>query len=131
MKARPFLLILINTRLMHSNSPIVALVDYDKIFQITSSRTNQATQLNDKVRPFENGGEALDFIRNNLSNASRLPDYTFLDINMPYVDGWMFLDDYDQLKSNLPKPISIYMLSSSIDPRDIKRAKSNGNVTDY
>jgi len=116
---------------MASDPPIIALVDDDKIFQLTASKTIQATKLTDRILQFENGEDALQFLRTNLANASKLPDYIFLDINMPYVDGWMFLEDYDQIKPNLPKPISIYMVSSSIDPRDISRAKNNSNVVDY
>jgi CheY-like chemotaxis protein len=116
---------------MPSDAPIIALVDDDKIFQLTASKTIKATKISDRILQFENGEDALQFIKSNLNNPSALPDYIFLDINMPYVDGWMFLEDYDHIKANLPKTISIYMVSSSIDPRDINRAKSNSNVVDY
>jgi two-component system, chemotaxis family, chemotaxis protein CheY len=116
---------------MATDSPIIALVDDDKIFQLTASKTIQATKLTDKILQFENGEDALQFIKTNLADADKLPDYIFLDINMPFVDGWMFLEDYELIKSNLPKPITIYMVSSSIDPRDINRARSNSNVHDY
>lgn len=116
---------------MARNAPIVALVDDDKIFQFTASKTIKATAITDAILQFEDGEQALQFLRTNVGDADSLPDYIFLDINMPYFDGWMFLDDYDSLKAKLPKPIAIYMLSSSIDPRDIDRAKSNVNVKDY
>ena len=60
-----------------------------------------------------------------------LPDYIFLDINMPYVDGWMFLADYATLKKSLEKEITIFMISSSIDPSDISRARNNSDVRAY
>jgi two-component system, chemotaxis family, chemotaxis protein CheY len=116
---------------MHPDAPIIAIIDDDKIFQLTASKTIIATQLTDKLLQFENGEEALQFIHDNLGNPTLLPDYIFLDINMPFVDGWMFLEDYAKLKSRLTKPVKIYMVSSSIDPRDIARAKSNNNVSDY
>jgi two-component system chemotaxis response regulator CheY len=116
---------------MAPKAPIIALVDDDKIFQLTASKTIKASAITDKILQFENGGDALQFIRKNLAYASVLPDYIFLDINMPYIDGWMFLDDFDSFKSALPKPIEIYVVSSSIDPRDITRARSNKNVKDY
>ncbi len=116
---------------MASDSPIVALVDDDKIFQLTASRTIIATQVTDRILQFENGEDALEFLKNNLDNKSGLPDYIFLDINMPFVDGWMFLEDYARLKSKLAKPMTIYMVSSSIDPRDMNRAKSHSEVSDY
>jgi two-component system, chemotaxis family, chemotaxis protein CheY len=116
---------------MVHDAPIIALVDDDKIFQLTAFKTIKATAITDNILQFENGEEALQYLKKNITDASTLPDYIFLDINMPYTDGWMFLEDYERLKQNLPKPISIYMVSSSIDPRDISRAKSNINVTDY
>jgi two-component system chemotaxis response regulator CheY len=113
------------------DAPIIALIDDDKIFQLTASRTIIATKITDKVLQFENGEDALKFIRENHADASMLPDFVFLDINMPFVDGWMFLDDYASLKPRLAKPMTIYMVSSSIDPRDISRAKRNMDISDY
>lgn len=116
---------------MENKTPIIALVDDDKVFQITASRTIKAAQLTDKILQFENAEDALHFLKDHARDSETLPDYIFLDINMPYIDGWMFLDDYSQFKTNLSKPILIYMVSSSIDPRDISRAKSNENVREY
>ncbi len=50
---------------------------------------------------------------------------------MPITDGWEFLDEYRKIKKEIPKPIRIYMVSSSIDPRDINRAKDNPEVVEY
>jgi CheY-like chemotaxis protein len=50
---------------------------------------------------------------------------------MPYVDGWMFLADYSIIKYSLRKEIQIFMISSSIDQRDILRAQKNSDVRDY
>ena len=116
---------------MDSSSPIIALVDDDKIFQLTASKTIKATNLTDRVLQFENGEDALEYLKNNQDDLERLPDYIFLDINMPFVDGWMFLDDYKELKPKLAKRMTIYMVSSSIDPRDINRAKNHSEVSDY
>lgn len=113
------------------SKPIIALVDDDKIFQLTTSRTIQAAKLTDKILQFENGEDALHFLKTHASETERLPDFIFLDINMPLVDGWMFLEDYASLKYNLKKEICIYMISSSIDPRDVNRAKHNENVLEY
>jgi two-component system, chemotaxis family, chemotaxis protein CheY len=116
---------------MARKGPIIALVDDDKIFQLTASKTIKSTEITETILQFLNGEEALQFLRKNISDPTTLPDYIFLDINMPYIDGWMFLEDYQDLKSKLTKPISIYMVSSSIDPRDIERAKANQDIKDY
>ena len=116
---------------MSSKSPIVALVDDDKIFQLTASKTIRALNLSDNILQFENGEVALKYLVENASKNEVLPDYIFLDINMPYVDGWMFLQDYPGMKVNLGKEISIFMISSSIDPGDINRARSIPDVQEY
>jgi CheY-like chemotaxis protein len=116
---------------MARKAPIIALIDDDKIFQFTAYKTIKATAITDSILQFESGEKALQFLRQHLTDPNSLPDYIFLDINMPYIDGWMFLDDYDEFKSGLSKPISIYMVSSSIDPNDIDRARRNVNVKDY
>ncbi len=116
---------------MQHKPPIIALVDDDKIFQLTTLRTIQAAKLTDKILQFENGEEALSFLKEHAEETESLPDFIFLDINMPYVDGWMFLEDFATLKFELKKEISIFMVSSSIDPKDVNRAKGNANVLEY
>jgi two-component system chemotaxis response regulator CheY len=116
---------------MMNSAPIIALIDDDKVFQLTASRTIIAANLTDKILQFENGEDALAFLKKNAADTDSLPDYIFLDINMPFVDGWMFMDDYAELKEKLKKEIHIYMVSSSIDPRDIDRAKRNELIKEY
>jgi CheY-like chemotaxis protein len=110
---------------------IIALVDDDSIFQFTATRLLESSKLAQNILHFENGAEALTFLREKALQKELLPDYLFLDINMPFVDGWMFLEDFTTLKSTLAKDISIYMVSSSIDPRDLNRAKGFSEVTDF
>lgn len=116
---------------MKTKSPIIALVDDDKIFQVISAKMIRALDLSDDILQFENGEEALQYLKDNTTHTENLPDYIFLDINMPFVDGWMFLADYATLKSSIKKEIQIFVISSSIDSRDIMRAQNNSDVRDY
>ena len=116
---------------MNHNQPIIALVDDDDIFQFTSCRIIQATKITDNVKQFINGKLAIDYLRDNAKTREELPDIILLDINMPITDGWMFLESFCDLHKHLCKEIKIYMVSSSIAPEDIKRAKSNPYITDY
>ncbi len=111
--------------------PVIAVIDDDTVYQFTASRTLKATKLADKVLQFPNGQEALTFLHNNSAEASKLPDIIFLDINMPITDGWTFLDEFQKLKEGFAKKIRIYMVSSSIDPRDLNRAQNNPEVAEY
>ncbi len=111
--------------------PVIAVIDDDTVYQFTASRTLKATKLADQVLQFPNGQEALTFLQHNATEANKLPDIIFLDINMPVTDGWMFLDEFQKLKEEFPKDIRIYMVSSSIDPRDLNRAQSNPSVSEY
>ncbi|HEY4656595.1 MAG TPA: response regulator [Cyclobacteriaceae bacterium] len=111
--------------------PLVALVDDDKVFQLIASRSIKATNFKGTILQFNNGGEAIEYLEAHAHEELLLPDVLFLDINMPVVDGWTFLEDYIDLKPRIQKPIRIYMVSSSLDPKDIERAKSFEEIREY
>lgn len=113
------------------SSFIVALVDDDRIYQFTTERMLHRLNNNIVFLWFKNGVEAMDYIRSHAHNAAELPKILILDINMPLMNGWEFLDEYNQLLDTLVSPIAIYMMSSSIDDRDMKRALSYEYVSDY
>ena len=54
-----------------------------------------------------------------------------LDLNMPTMSAWEFLEEYEKFDEKIKNCLKIYILSSSVDPRDIERASSNKNVFDY
>lgn len=113
------------------HKPLIAIVDDDKIFHMMAIRLLQLTNISDRFLTFINGREAIEYLDKNAADPSNLPDTLFLDINMPIVDGWAFLEKYDVLQSRLTKKVKIYMVSSSIDPRDTERAKENEYIIDY
>ncbi len=80
---------------------------------------------------FENGKEAINHIEDHANNGAMLPDVIFLDLNMPIMDGWQFLDRYESILPKLAKRIDVYVLSSSIFPEDVDRAKSFNSVIEY
>ncbi|WP_285648890.1 response regulator [Allomuricauda sp. NBRC 101325] len=69
------------------------------------------------VQIFQNGKEALEKIKERMGGI--LPDVIFLDINMPILDGWGFLDELISL--NIQQPITINVITSSIDPLDLEK----------
>ena len=76
--------------------------------------------------------EALQYFKNGLFKTQREdPGVVFLDINMPKMDGWEFLDEYETLDENIRSRWRVYILSSSINDEDQKRALANRHVVSY
>ena len=111
----------------------VCIIDDDLIYQFLAKEEIEYTNMVNNIMFFNNGEKALQFIKNTLNNneIDILPDIIFLDINMPVMDGWEFLEAYAQIKPKVGKKIIIYMVSSSTDIRDLDRAKSISEVSDY
>src|SRR5690606_14022171 len=116
---------------MISGQPTIALIDDDKVFQLIASRTIRAGNFQGRILLCTTGAEALVQLEQNADNVNELPEVIFLDINMPVVDGWAFMEEYIELKQRLRKPIRIYMVSSSVDHRDISRAQSFEDIREY
>ena len=80
---------------------------------------------------FTDGEQAIDYVNRAIVEGGELPDIIFLDINMPFMDGFEFMKEYIGLKSKLAKKVTIYMNSSSMNPSDIQKAKDFEDVTEY
>lgn len=83
----------------------------------------------ESCKDFQNGKKALDYIQNILDQEQELPDLILLDLNMPIMDGWEFLDHLSALP--LQKEIPVYIVTSSIDPNDIEKSKSYKMIKGY
>lgn len=107
------------------------IVDDDDIYQFTTSLFLKKTELVNKIIVFSNGLQAINFLKDELGNIENIPDVVFLDVNMPVMDGWEFLEEYLIIKSMLPKTVVIYMVSSSVDEKDVLKAKSISALSGY
>ena len=77
---------------------------------------------------FSNGREALDHIKANLSDQDELPDLILLDINMPVMNGWDFLEHFQEVSDKLSKRLRICMMTSSSLDKDMERAMQFSRV---
>lgn len=84
-----------------------------------------------EVTSFEEPRAALEYIQNNYSDSTGKKTVLFLDINMPDITGWEFLDIFKNFDKKVRKQFVIYMLSSSVDYKDKKMAKENSLVEGY
>ena len=84
-----------------------------------------------KILVFSNGLEGITYLKNTIDKKEDLPDIILLDLNMPVMDGWGFLNEYEDLFPRIGKEIEIYILSSSDNPKDIERVKEYQKVSGY
>lgn len=97
------------------------IIDDDHIYVYGAKRAMLKTNFCEEVMVFGNGKEALDNLLPFSGEKDKLPDVIFLDLNMPILDGWQFLDEFNGINSL--KNMLIYIVTSSVNPADIERAK--------
>ncbi len=108
----------------------LCIIDDDPIFVYgTKVLLNYNRSFCSNIIVYENGKEALDDFKVMLKTKKDLPEVVFLDLNMPVMDGWGFLDELTKL--DLPKKIAVYVVSSSIDIRDEQKSKEYDMVVDF
>ncbi|MBU2905255.1 response regulator [Arenibacter algicola] len=107
------------------------LIDDDEIFQFIMKNTIAEISPDIKIKFFSDGEKGIDFLKQNLGAATNLPDIILLDVNMPFMDGWEFLNEYKSLQTEIKKDINIYLLTSSNNPNDIAMAKEISELSGY
>jgi CheY-like chemotaxis protein len=112
----------------------VLLVDEDQIDNFINERMITSTNFSEEVVVQASAPAALSWLKKTLEKKEELPKIIFLDLNMPVMDGFGFLAEYDKLVKdypNLKTDVKIIVLSSSISPIDIDRASTNPHVFKY
>ena len=110
---------------------VCCIIDDDPIFVYGTKRIMKEVNFTEKILVFNNGQEAIEGLFEISQSEELMPEVIFLDLNMPIMNGWEFLEEYEKLpKTNLKKTI-IYIISSSVDPRDLERVKNYEKVNNY
>ncbi|MBD3637529.1 MAG: response regulator [Crocinitomicaceae bacterium] len=107
------------------------LVDDDKNYQFFAEHVINSSGAVDKLKVFGNGREAVQYIQSVVNMNEELPDVIFLDLDMPIMDGWEFLQEFRYLRPILEKKITLFVVTSSVNPKDIIKAKSMPEVKDF
>ena len=102
------------------------IIDDDNIFVFVLKKILEKNENFDQVLDFKNGEEVLDILSDK-NNA--FPNVILLDINMPVIDGWQFLEQIEKLPNK--EKLNVFIMSSSIDANDIEKSKSFSTVKDF
>jgi CheY-like chemotaxis protein len=105
------------------------IVDDDPVFVLMFKKILSSCGCFRTIKNLENGQKALDSLMQSHSEERELPDIIFLDINMPVLNGWQFLDLIK--KCSFKENLIIYMVSSSIDKTEIEKSKKYSFVKSF
>ncbi len=109
----------------------VLLVDDDDDCHFFNQRLLNKLDCTEQISIVNNGKEALDYLSKAILGAATLPELILLDLNMPLIDGWEFLDEFEKMDQNICGKIVIIILTTSIHPADKEKAKEYKSVADF
>ncbi len=109
----------------------ILLIDDDEIYLFLMNRIIKHLTLRLNVISHTDGEKAINYLATCTEENIDVPDVIFLDINMPYLDGWGFLEEFKKLKPKINNRVNIYMVSSSSREQDVKKAAEFEELTGY
>ncbi|WP_026956804.1 response regulator [Algoriphagus vanfongensis] len=114
----------------------ILLVDDDDATNFINRKILSRLNIAQQIHVALNGKEAIEFLENQEGSQAEdaevvTPQLILLDINMPVMDGWEFMDAYHLLPQEKKAEVIVVMLSTSGNPDDIKRAQSNPEISGY
>lgn len=110
---------------------LVMLVDDNDTDNFISKRIIEITKFASEVIIKNSGKSALEYIEKNKDYLEKLPEIIFLDINMPIVDGFVFLYEFEKFEPAVRDRCKVIILSSSDNKRDIDKIVNNDHVIKF
>lgn len=98
---------------------LIAVIDNDELDRYIYKKIIFLTCPTYRYIDFSNGLDALNYIKANAGNAANLPDIILLDLRMPFLNGWQYLEQYCELKPDLAKHTRHYVCTSSMERFDM------------
>lgn len=108
---------------------LTCIIDDDDIFVYGAKRLLLNAGVCSEFITFRNGKQAIEGLQDITIQKGTLPELIFLDLNMPIMTGWEFLDEF--MKMDIHEEITLYIVSSSINPIDMDKAKEYEAVSSF
>lgn len=109
----------------------ILLIDDSEADNYLHQMTIESAGITKAVMVAYDGQEALDYLNSKPEGHYPCPELVFLDINMPGMDGWEFLEEYEKLEPEKKAGIIICMLTTSVANKDRQKVQQFGEVSDY
>lgn len=109
----------------------ICIIDDDMHYKLQLKKNIKNLPISVDVMSFSNGKDAYETFSVENIDASELPDVILLDINMPIMDGWEFMDAIVKILPTLPKFICIYIATSSNANHDFEKSKRYEEIMGY
>lgn len=107
------------------------VIDDDPINNLLCSKNIKKSVQNADVITFTEAEKGLNYIKSNFSKPNAGDTILFLDINMPTMSGWEFMQQFEKVDNVIKNQVFVYILSSSINQEDKQKAKNHPDFVDY
>ncbi|MEJ1221702.1 response regulator [Sediminicola sp. 1XM1-17] len=109
----------------------ICIIDDDRIFVFGTRKIMKKIGFKGDLIVYNNGQDAVEGLTEMSQENKKLPSLILLDLNMPIMNGWEFLEEYKKIPLGQKNGVTLYIMSSSVDPIDCERAKSYTEVKNY